>query len=329
MRSMILAILCAVAVTRGWAKEATFAAELGTDPAKVVADVDLSMMNGNGNGSDSGRGPVPYFKALGAPPKRVALISFYVWDCGNKKESAYNVYGGAYTYRVRNTRTRNVDASSVEMLANELLDAGIAPLKRAFASAGMQLLTPEEFADTDAKKEVYTSFQPKVGGMEKLFRGLQKMADSDSWKAAGAPEGYRLFQLTTVGDVKGNHFQLATTGAGVGDLAQTAGHDFAGELGVDAVVILYNVVQAEKHDIRMRGSSMYMFGPNPVPDTGKSLYWRGHQYSGVNLRMDVPFITTDKKGELVEADYDGYAIVAEALGTKMAQHLQQKTQGAK
>jgi hypothetical protein len=67
-----------------------------------------------------------------------------------------------------------------------------------------------------------------------------------------------------------------------------------------------------------------MFAPNPVPDTGKSLYWRGHQYSGVQLRMDVPFITADKKGQLVDADYQGYAIVATALGSRMAQHLTEK-----
>ena len=319
----ILAALLILVATRGWAKEATFAAELGTDAAKVVDDVDLSMMNGNQNGVDSGRGPVPYYKGMGTPPKRVALVSFYVWDCGNKKESAYTMYGGNYTYRVKNTRTIDVNAEATEMLANELLDAGIGPLKSAFASVGMQLLTPEEFADTDEKKEAYANAQIKVGGVEKFVRWLQ----GQNWASTGVASGYRLIQLTNAGDVKGNQFRLLNNGVGVADLAQTGGHDFAKALGVDAIVILYNVVQGQKNAIRMRGAYMYMFGPNPVPDTGQSLYWRGHQYSGVYLRMDAPFITTDKKGNLIEADYEGYAIVANAIGTRMAQHLQEKIQG--
>jgi hypothetical protein len=325
---VMLAAFGGFAATPGWGGGNTFESELGSDPAKVLDDVKLSMMNGNGDGSDSGRGPVPYFKALKAPPKRVALISFYVWDCGNKKESSYNIYGGSYTYHVSSTRTRNVAAGAVDLLATELHDAGIGALKDAFATAGMQLLTPDEFADTDAKRAAYTDFTPDVSGFEKFFKALQSM-DVDNFRFTGVPDGYRLFPLTNVQDVKGNHFQLATTGVGVGKMAESAGHDFAEKLGVDAVVILYNVVQAQKNAIRMRGTYMYMFGPNPVPDTGKSLYWRGHQYSGVALRMDVPFITTDKKGQLVDADYKGYAIVAGAVGTKMAEHLKEKTQGAK
>jgi hypothetical protein len=69
-----------------------------------------------------------------------------------------------------------------------------------------------------------------------------------------------------------------------------------------------------------------MFGPNPIDASGQSMYWTGLQYSGVYLRMDdIPFIKTDKDGKLIDADYEGFAIVARALGTKMAQHIKQKT----
>jgi len=79
-----------------------FEKELGADPMALKDKVKLSLMNGNGDGSDSGRGPVPYLRALGAPPKRVALLSFYVWDCGNHKQ---NVYNPVYRYK----RDINVD----------------------------------------------------------------------------------------------------------------------------------------------------------------------------------------------------------------------------
>jgi hypothetical protein len=84
-RMMRIAGMAAVliAVVAGSARaEKTFESKLGSDAAKLADDVKISMMNGDNGGREDGRGLVPYYKALGAPPKRVALISFYVWDCG-------------------------------------------------------------------------------------------------------------------------------------------------------------------------------------------------------------------------------------------------------
>jgi len=323
MQSAGVAAVLFVVVAGTARADKTFESKLGSDAAKLADDVKISMMNGDNAGREDGRGLVPYYKALGAPPKRVALISFYVWDCGNKKESSYNIYGGDYTYHVKNSRTRNLEAEAVDMLANELHDASIGAVKEAFAAVGTQLLTPDEFLDTDAKKEAYENFKLEIGGFGRFLHSVQKRGHDD-WQW-GAPDGYRVIELTTVGDVKGNHFQLGMTGVGIGKAAISLGHDFAGALGVDAVAILYNVVQAESKSIRMRGAGLYMFGPNPLPDTGKSLYWNGLEYSGVYLRMDVPFITTDKAGKLIDADYDGYVLVGRALATKMAEHIKKKT----
>jgi hypothetical protein len=307
------------------ARAGAFADDLGTD---VNGKVKMSLMNGNQNGSDSGRGPTPYLKALGGPPKRVALVSFYVWDCGNKKESAYTMYGGNYKYRVSNKRTINVESQAVDMLATEIYDASIQGMKEAFAANGMQLLTAEEFLDTEEKKATYANFKMTEGAGQK-FAGFFQKSNLETWRFAGAPEGYRVFQMATVMDVKGNHFELAAQGVGVGKLAKSLGFDFAKALGVDAVAVLYNVVQAEKRSITMRGSYLYIFGPNPVPDTGKSLYWDGHQYSGVYIRMDVPFVETDKEGNMVSSDYDGYAVVAKALATRIGEHINEKVRGDK
>jgi hypothetical protein len=135
-----------------------------------------------------------------------------------------------------------------------------------------------------------------------------------------------VIELLTVGDVKGNHFQLGQNGIGVAKTAVSLGHDLTKALGVDAVAILYNVVQADKTTINMRGAGFYMFGPNPLPDCGDSLCWSGHQYSGIYLRMkNIPFIKTDKDGALVSADYAGYALVAGGLGKRMAEHIKRRT----
>jgi hypothetical protein len=298
-------------------------AELGTDVAKLAGDAKISMMNGDSGGLESGKGLVPYLKALGGPPKRVALLSFYTWDSGNKKEKSYSFYGGGYKYQTTNTIRQKVDAQELDKMAAELHEAAIGGLREEFAAVGMQLLTPEEYLDTPAKREAYQTFKVEEGGMGKLFSVLQSK-DAEEWQW-GSPGGYRVVKLSTVGDARGNNYALATTGIGVGTLANTVGHDFARALGVDAVVILYNVVQFDKSHIRLRGAYMYMFGPNPVPDTGQGSYWRGHEYSGVYLRTDVDFIEVAKDGSAVAVDYDGYGIVGRALGRRMAQHVQGKT----
>jgi len=296
---------------------------LGSDAAKV--DVKISMMNGDNAGRDDGRGLVPHYKTLGKPPPRVALISFYVWDCGNKKESSYSVYGGDYVYHVKNTRKRAVNSGEIDVLATELLDASIGKMKDSFSAVGMQLLTPEEFLDAPAKQKAYEDFKLEIGGMNKFLRGLQEHNSGDTWQW-GAPDGYRVIEMVTVGDVKGNHFQLGQTGIGIAKTSVSLGHDLAKALGVDAVAIMYTVVQAQKTSIAMRGAGLYMFGPNPIDAPGASQYWNGLQYSGVYLRTDdIPFIATDKKGTLVDADYAGYAIVGESLATKMARHIKDKT----
>lgn len=300
-----------------------FEAELGPDVAKVAGDVKIHMMNGDNDGLESGKGLVPYLKALGGPPRRVALVSFYIWDSGNKKEKSYRFYGGGYVMQMDDTYRWPVNASELDKLATELHAAAIGPLKEEFAAVGMQLLTPAEFLDTPAKKEAFQSTKVEVGGMGALMGFLQKGA-AEEWQW-GTPDGYRLIKMTTAGDARGNNYSLALQGMGVGSLANTAGHDLAKALGVDAVVIMYNVVQADSTSIRLRGSYMYMFGPNPVANSGQSMYYPGQQYSGTYLRTDVDFIKTDKDGKALETDYAGFGIVGRALGMRMARHVKEKT----
>src|SRR5262245_64921445 len=84
-----------------------FAEELGTDPGKIADKCKKDAMT-MGGGSDSGRGPKAYLPALGAPPKRVALITFYVKDSGNADK---HPYAGWSTHK-------NVTMSGIDYIAN-------------------------------------------------------------------------------------------------------------------------------------------------------------------------------------------------------------------
>lgn len=288
-----------------------FEDELGTDDAKILDKVKKDPSRGKG--ADTGRGPAPYLPALGAPPKRVALASFYVWDCGNTKDHPYMGW----------KTTKNITSQGIEAFAVELYDASIESFKQGFKAHGMELLTPSEFLDSAEKRQAYESFEIKYGMFGKITGGGRKM-DEDNWRFSAAPEGYKLLEMPIINDAKERNFSISLDGK----LSQNLGHDLAGMLGVDAVVIVYNVLQMKGKTFEMLGSYLYMFGPNPVKrDDDPSLYYTGHQYSSAHIKLSVPFVRT--KGKETEVDFAGYARVARALSEKTGEYLETRISGDK
>ncbi len=286
-----------------------FEDELGTDDAKIRDKVKRDPSKGKG--ADSGRGPAPYLPALGAPPKRVALASFYVWDCGNVKDHSYMGWKS----------TKNITASGIEAFAIEFYDASIESFKQSFKAHGMELLTPSEFLDSAEKRQAYESFEIKYGAFGKITGGGRKMT-ADASRFTAAPEGYKVLEMPIINDAKERNFSITSDGK----LAQNLGHDLTAALGVDAVVVVYNVLQMQGKTFEMLGSYMYMYGPNPVKrDDDPSLYWTGHQYSSAFLKLSVPFAR--HKGKEAEVDFAGYARVASALSERTGQYLEQRISG--
>lgn len=304
--------------------QGAFEAEYGKDLAAVAAKAKISMMNGDNEGRENGNGLTPYLKKLGKPPARVALVSFYVWDVGNTKSKTYNFMNSEYTYRVSNTRSFNVGTGELSVMANELHDAAVPALKQAFAAVGMQLLTVDEFTDTPAHKQAYDAYHWEASGFTSLMQGLQAKGGLE-W-SRGTPDGYKLIEMYTRGNKDMRDYEFGMTGVGVGKFGNSVGHDLAKALDVDAVVIMYTAVQAEKDAINMHGIGLYMFGPNPIPQDGQSMYYSGHEYSGLYLKLkEVPFIKVDKQGAPVATDYEGYGAIAGGLGARMAAHVKSKT----
>ena len=317
LRSLAIAGLLTAAATPLTASD-FFAEELGTDPAKLEGKVKNDLMSMGGRGSDSGRGPSPYLKALGAPPKRIALITFYAKDSGNADKHPYMGW----------SVHQNVTASGVDWIANGLYDASVNAMKEAFKAHGIELLTLKEFLDTPEKKDAYESFKLEFNAGGHFVNWLTH-TDKDSTQLEGVAEGYRLLSVPTNLDTKGKEFGLAAKG-GDGKLFQGLGHDLASELGVDAVAIMYSVIQDEKKTIDLLGSYLYVFGPNPVKRADNpSLYWTGHQYSGVYMKLRVSFIRKDKKEKATDSDFPGFALVAKALAARTGGYLDERTRGDK
>src|ERR1051326_3118706 len=123
------------------------AQKFGSDPAVIAGKMKLNLMS-MGSGSPKGTGPVPYLPALKAPPKRVALVSFYVWDAGNEAHSVYNT-------SIQWSSTKTVTGTGRERAVNALYQASIGPMKETFAKQGMQLLTPDPLLDSPETKQAH------------------------------------------------------------------------------------------------------------------------------------------------------------------------------
>jgi len=284
--------------------------KFGSDAAVIAGKMKLNLMS-MGHGSPNGSGPVPYLRALSAPPKRVALVSFYVWDSGNETGSVYNTV-------IKWSSSKTVTAKGRDHVVNALYAAAIKPMKDGFAANGIQLLTPTEFLDTPEKKAAYESFVPEHGAVGSVMGFLTKKNRSEP----AAPDGFRLLPLPSNNNAKDKKFEMAAQG-GDGKLFQGLGHDLASALQVDAVLVVYSPLQAQTKTIDLLGAYAYMFGPNPVPPGQSTLYWTGHQYSGVFLPMSVHLMET-AKGQEVENCFEDYGAIAGALAIRTSEYLKER-----
>jgi hypothetical protein len=318
-----------------------FEKELGTDVDAIAAKVDFDMSGwGKVHGMASGKGQTPYLQALKHPPKRVALVSFYAYDPGDTKGFGSPYFGGRYE------STRQLTSDGAGTVATLLHDQGIAALKESLAAYGMQLLTPDEFLDTDAKREAFENFVYEIGMGAKFAQAMEGSGKDNKLTRANrlsvvAP-GYRLFRL-----VYGENVRPMKQGDK--KIARSLGYDLAHELGVDATLVICNLCKATKKEGQLEGVYFYLFGPNGIPgDADAFTYWPGHLYVGLRLDgLDVPMLEfgkevkksttysgtvldsfrsdTLKEAGISSVDFDGYERILAALGKRAGAYMQEWT----
>ena len=321
--------------------EGGFDKELGTDVEKIIDKIDSDAPGfGLSHGSSGGSGQAPYLQALGHPPKRVALVSFYAYDPGNTTGFGSPYYGGRWE------KTRQLTDDGAGLVATMLHDQGIKALKDTFAQYGMTLLTPDEFLDTDQKREFYDSFQMEMGGFSKFAQWGEKHGKenklSNAHRESAVAPGYRLFRFLFGEDPSAR--------GGDKKIFKSLGYDLPKGLGVDATVVICNYCKSSKKEAKLERVYFYVFGPNPVEGKDSFTCWPGHMYAGYRLySIGVPIVGFGK-GEKVDSkyqydpitggsrseslkeagvtweDYDGYERVLTAFAKKAGEHLQEWTE---
>lgn len=303
-----------------------------TDAGKIKVKFDFP---GEGRNSNNGGGYSANIDLVNPKPKRVALISYYLYDAGKGKA---NITG---------TATWVTSASEGQSQVNGFYAKSIQPFKEAFKQNGMELLTPEEFLDTQEKAELYYGFVQESAKKEKTTITRTKSrsttsstpyftttttttttATAGTLKVCPSGMGYREFFVANEQEDESaiSNFQGGVFTANR-KLTSNLGYELCKGLGVDAVLVVYIATRKPKQlqdDYGVNAVVTIMLGPNPGKTEGtdpeaKNL---GQFYCGTRTYYGSPVIFKEAKG--IFGQYDGMANILKAHTAKMSKYINGK-----
>ncbi|HRI79546.1 MAG TPA: hypothetical protein PLR06_08420, partial [Cyclobacteriaceae bacterium] len=307
-------------------------AEDTENPEKIKVKFDFPNEGRHSGGS----GYSANMDNLNPKPKRIALISYYLYDAGKGKANITGV--GAW---------RTPDGVAQNQI-NGFYDKSIGKFKESFKANGMTLLTPDEYLDTQEKAETYYGFVQESAKKEKTTITRSKTRSSTSsmgggWtmttyttttataealKIAPSGKGYRTFFVAneTEDESQPVNFQGGVFSANR-KLTSNLGFELCKELGVDAVLVVYIATRKLKQnqgDYAVNAVVSIMLGPNPgrsesSDPEAKNL---GQFYCGTRTFYGSPKIFKDDSG--IFGQYDGMGNVLAAHAKKMCQYVNGK-----
>lgn len=255
--------------------------------------------------NDKGEGPTPNLARLETAPRRVGLVSFYVADKGSGS--------GTYLSSVREFTFLTQDGAS--HFAERYLAQGASALQAAFAAAGMELLTPDQFLDTDEKREAYRQYRLEMGRAARMLLGAMSNLE------AGANSGAKLNQSAVA---PGYRLLPAHAAAGAPAVANSL-EELRQSLGLDALVIIRNGSNSNARSVELAEVQLMMYGPNPVPrQEGVRYIGRqdGHLYVDATLPLRRPAeVATLRRDAIASESYEGYERILAAVATAALNHV--------
>ncbi|PKP22084.1 MAG: hypothetical protein CVU05_05440 [Bacteroidetes bacterium HGW-Bacteroidetes-21] len=320
MKTTILtSVMCvALAFSVNAQKPLPFTAKTA-NPAKIKAAFDFPT---EGRNSKNGGGYSSNMELVNPKPKKVALVSFYLYDPACSKAK-----GGTYTGSVSVSCWRTSDSKGQEHI-DGFYAKSIDAMKEEFKKYDIELLTPEEFIDTDEKADFYYNFSQESAKKEKSSVTIRKAAGTtissvaeasvSTLKISPTGKGYRAFFVAnedmTISKLE--NFKSAGIMGANRKMSSSLGYELCKGLGVDAVVVCYIVTRKpnmKKEDYAVNAVSLYMFGPNPIID-GEDDKNRGQFYCGTRF-FTKPLLFESKK--IGTVSYDNMDNVIRALSGRM------------
>jgi hypothetical protein len=297
-------------------------AKKNSDENKIKSILDFPA---EGRNSKKGSGYSTNVDLLQPKPKKIALVSFYLYDpaCGKASQSSYAATSEVW-------RTSNEIA---QIHVDGFYDKSIDILKSEFKSFGMDLLTPEEFIDSDEKADFYYNFNQESAKREKTEKTLRAStlssfnsiaeATVSTLKISPKDKGYRAFFVAN--EALNNSMDMNFMNMGIFGanrmMSSSLGYELCKGLGVDAVVVCYIVVRkpkVNKENYSVNAVNLYMFGPNPKSE-GPEDKNRGQFYCGVRYYSDGGLEFQNEKEKL--QSFDGMDNVMKALSKRLSNYV--------
>ena len=296
-----------------------------------------------GRSSKNGGGYSASLKLMKVPPKRVALVSFFTFDPGLTKSYSYSSDHGYVSYTTTVTKQRGATKGSASAIVDGFFYSSVDKLIAQFKENGMDLLVPEQFLDTEAKKQYLEGFTVKH---DKFNNFIKNLGSADHTTMFAWPEGtkpvdiiyepfanYSKSGMLSSMDYKKNVTDKQTMlMLDDENMQNSIGYDLATNLGVDAVLIVYfTIYQPKDTRIVLQHANMILMGPNPlqVAEGGKKplFYRKGQFYCATRFQPDVPIYNSKKKDpETQKINAKGFDNVVIGLSTPLCKYL---TEGVK
>jgi hypothetical protein len=236
--------------------------------------------------------------------KRIGLLSFYIMDEGD--QDAYSWMG--------------MSEAGGNYIASTLRDMSIDAIKGSFSAEGFELLLPEEYLDTDAKKQAYANYQMEVGpGFKVLLNAVNSIASAGSgMQMSATASGYEFIPFA---DAAGD-YKMGESMAGLTE-----------QLGVDALAVVFIKSRTDKKNTYFVSTGMHILSKNPIEKVpgkkypGRS-YTTGMNVGGLTYAAKPQFTFVDyKKGERIAEDFVGYDQLITKIASKLASTTKQRMAG--
>ncbi len=295
-----------------------------------------------GRKNNKGKGYSASLKLLKTPPKRVALVSFFTFDPGLTRSYTFTSDYGYMSTSTTTTKQRGLSQGSASAIVDVFFYSSIDKLVAQFKQNGMDLLLPEQFLDSDTKKQYLENFTVKHDAFDNIIKNL---GTADHKIMYAWPQGTK--PLDVIYEPFANYsksgiFSSLDYKTKVVDkqtmvmlddekMQNSVGYDLATNLGVDAVLIVYfTIYQPKDTRIVLQNANMILMGPNPVQvEEGKTplFYRRGQFYCATRFQPDLPIFNSKKKDpETQKLTIDGFEHVVMGLSIPLCKYL---TEGIK
>lgn len=305
-------------------------AEATSDISKIKARQDFPL---EGRPSKNGGGWSTNVSILPEMPKKVALVTFYLEDPGmsDQKKTSTSIVANMWS----------TDAGTASIHVNEFYKESIDELKAGFEKMGMELLTPDQFLDTDEKKEFFYSFVPQHGALKKektTVTGFSSAGKLSISRVRVAPPGFPVFwtadewpSMTTAAE------KFVNTNKNDAKFFESMGYYLTEGLGVDAVVAVTIVTrkpELNKANYAVNHASLYIWTKNPIvlpeeEDKGlKGLFYiKGQFLAGSRVTFGKPLLFQyEHKKKGYGPDFTGMGNVMTALTDKINEYFIKKTE---